>query len=93
MELIRLNFDNTYVSIDLDVISANFDRIAAKAGTQVMAVIKADAYGHGAVQVGRLLKDKCSFFGVSSMLEALELTPKKLHLSFKRRPTCTAPWP
>ena len=68
-----MNFDNTYVSIDLDVISANFDRIAAKAGTRVMAVIKADAYGHGAVQVGRLLKDKCSFFGVSSMLEALEL--------------------
>ena len=68
-----MNFDNTYVSIDLDVISANFDRIATKAGTKVMAVIKADAYGHGAVQVARLLKDKCSFFGVSSMLEALEL--------------------
>ena len=72
-ELILLNFDNTYVSIDLDVISANFDRIAAKAGTQVMAIIKADAYGHGAVQVARLLEKKCSFFGVSSMLEALEL--------------------
>ena len=68
-----MNFDNTYVSIDLDVISANFDRIAAKAGTPVMAIIKADAYGHGAVQVGRLLEKKCSFFGVSSMLEALEL--------------------
>ena len=68
-----MNFDNTYVSIDLDTIAANFDRIAAKAGTKVMAVIKADAYGHGAVQVGRLLQDKCSFFGVSSMLEALEL--------------------
>ncbi len=72
-ELILLNFDNTYVSIDLDVISSNFDRIAAKAGTQVMAIIKADAYGHGAVQVARLLEKKCSFFGVSSMLEALEL--------------------
>ena len=68
-----MNYDNTYVSIDLDVISANFDRIAAKAGTRVMAIIKADAYGHGAVQVGRLLEKKCNFFGVSSMLEALEL--------------------
>ena len=68
-----MNFDNTYVSIDLDTISANFDRIAAKAGTRVMAVIKADAYGHGAIQVAKLLQKKASFFGVSSMLEALEL--------------------
>ena len=68
-----MNFDNTYVSIDLDTISRNFDHICAKTGTQVMAVIKADAYGHGAIQVARLLQHKCSFFGVSSMLEALEL--------------------
>ena len=68
-----MNFDNTYVSIDLDTVSQNFDHIAAKAGTHVMAVIKADAYGHGAIQVAKLLQNKCSFFGVSSMLEALEL--------------------
>ena len=68
-----MNYDNTYVSIDLDTVSANFDRIAAKAGTPVMAVIKADAYGHGAIQVAKLLRHKCNFFGVSSMLEALEL--------------------
>ena len=68
-----MNFDNTYVSIDLDTISANFDKIAAKAGTPVMAIIKADAYGHGAIQVAKLLRHKCNFFGVSSMLEAMEL--------------------
>jgi len=38
-----------------------------------MAVIKADAYGHGAVEVARKLQSECAFFGVSSMLEALEL--------------------
>ena len=38
-----------------------------------MAVIKADAYGHGAVPVARLLQTRCAFFGVSSMLEAMEL--------------------
>ena len=38
-----------------------------------MAIIKADAYGHGAVQVGRWLQNKCRFFGVSSITEALEL--------------------
>ena len=68
-----MNFDNTYVKIDLDAIDANIDAIRSRVGVDVMAVIKADAYGHGAVQVARLLQDKCSFFGVSSILEAMEL--------------------
>ena len=68
-----MNFDSTRVKIDLDAISANFNAIAAKAGVPVMAVIKADAYGHGAIQVARLLQDRAAFFGVSSMLEATEL--------------------
>ena len=68
-----MNFDSTYVKIDLDTIAANFDAVCRKAGVPVMAVVKADAYGHGAIQVARLLQDKCAFFGVSSMLEALEL--------------------
>ena len=68
-----MNFDNTRVKIDLDAIDRNFDAVLKKAGVPVMAVIKADAYGHGAVPVARLLEKKCAFFGVSSMLEALEL--------------------
>ena len=68
-----MNYDNTYVKIDLDIIESNFNAIREKAGVDVMAVVKADAYGHGAVQVTRLLQDKCAFFGVSSILEAIEL--------------------
>ncbi len=68
-----MNFDNTRVKIDLDIIQRNFDAVREKAGVPVMAVVKADAYGHGAVQVARLLQDKCAFFGVSSIHEALEL--------------------
>ena len=68
-----MHFDNTYVKIDLDIIRANFDAVQRKVGVPVMAIVKADAYGHGAVQVARLLEGKCAFFGVSSMLEALEL--------------------
>ena len=68
-----MRFDNTYVNIDLDAISANFRVIREKAGVPVMAVIKADAYGHGAIQVARQLQGECAFFGVSSMLEAMEL--------------------
>ena len=68
-----MNFDSTRVKIDLDAISSNFDAIAAKTKVPVMAVVKADAYGHGAIQVARLLQDRCAFFGVSSLLEATEL--------------------
>lgn len=68
-----MNCDNTYVQIDLDAIRDNLRAVRAKTGTNVMAVVKADAYGHGAVQVARHLEDDCSFFGVSSVAEALEL--------------------
>ena len=68
-----LHFDNTRVTIDLDAIINNFDAVHQKSGAMVMAVVKADAYGHGAIQVAKLLREKCAFFGVSSMLEALEL--------------------
>ncbi len=68
-----MDFDNTYVRIDLDAIQDNFSAVRARSGADVMAVIKADAYGHGAIPVARLLQNQCSFFGVSSILEALEL--------------------
>ena len=68
-----MHYDNTQVIIDLDAIEKNIDAVREKAGLPVMAIVKADAYGHGAIQVARLLKDKCAFFGVSSMLEAMEL--------------------
>ena len=71
--MILLHSDSTWVTIDLDAISSNFDRIREKAGCDVMAIIKADAYGHGAIPVARLLQEKSSFFGVSSISEALEL--------------------
>ncbi|MCD7859407.1 MAG: alanine racemase [Firmicutes bacterium] len=68
-----MQFDNTKVLIDLDAISENFDHVCRRAGCAVMAVVKADAYGHGAVPIAKLLQNRAAFFGVSSMLEAQEL--------------------
>ena len=68
-----MDFDNNHVTINLDAVFDNFDAVCRKAGVAVMAVVKADAYGHGAVPVARLLAPKCGFFGVSSLAEALEL--------------------
>lgn len=64
---------NTFVKIDLDAIRDNFTAVRNKAGVPVMAVVKADAYGHGAVSVAKLLENDCAFFGVSSVAEAIEL--------------------
>ena len=75
-----MDFDNTWVKIDLSAIEANIDAVGAKANVPVMAVIKADAYGHGAVPIARLLEKKCAFFGVSSMLEAMELRSAGIRL-------------
>ena len=68
-----MKFDNTHVTIDLDKIGENFRIVSRQVGVPVLAVVKADAYGHGAIQVARQLQDSCAYFGVSSMLEALEL--------------------
>ena len=64
---------NTYARIDLDAIADNFNAICSKAGKPVIAVIKANAYGHGAIPIARLLQEKCSFFGLANIAEALEL--------------------
>ena len=68
-----MEYANTYAQIDLDAIEHNFRAVLEKAKGPVMAVVKADAYGHGAVPVARVLEPLCAFFGVSSVAEALEL--------------------
>ncbi len=49
----------TWLEIDLDAVAHNVRRLAAGVGprVQVMAVLKADAYGHGAVKVARGLNN------------------------------------
>ena len=74
-----LNYDNTYIKINLDAISGNLAAIRRKVGTAVMAVVKADAYGHGAVQIARSIQDQCAMLGVSSMQEAQELRHAGIH--------------
>ena len=44
--------------IDLDRLAANYDAVHAAAGLPVMPVVKADAYGHGALTVARALIEK-----------------------------------
>ena len=61
--------------VDLDAIAHNVRILRAHAGdAAVMVVVKADAYNHGAVQVGRAaLAAGAAELGVTTIAEALEL--------------------
>lgn len=66
----------TWAEINLDHLTYNLEKIARRAGENVglMGVIKADAYGHGAVRVARHLERiGASYLAVSSIEEAEEL--------------------
>ncbi len=65
----------TYAQIDLGAIAQNFDSLRAllPAGVKVLSIVKADAYGHGAVAVARQLESRTDFFAVSAVDEGVEL--------------------
>ncbi len=65
----------TWVEISLSKLRRNFERVRKLAGARkVMAVVKADAYGHGAVRIAKALAEfGVDWFGVATVEEALEL--------------------
>ncbi len=65
----------TFAEVNLANLSANYRAIAARvAPAQVMPIIKANAYGHGLVPVGRHLEQLgAPFLGVALLEEAIEL--------------------
>lgn len=65
----------TYLKIDLDNLEYNYSNVRAKLpeNVKLLGVIKANAYGHGAVETARFLDGKCDFFGVACVEEAIEL--------------------
>ena len=72
----RMTPKQTWAEINLGAIEDNFDAVRAQVGPDVhiMGVVKADAYGHGAVPVAAALAAKgAAVFGVATVAEALEL--------------------
>ena len=65
----------TVAEIDLKALRANYAALGAYTnGAKIMAVVKADAYGHGAIEVSRTLRDQgCRHFGVANLAEARQL--------------------
>ncbi len=71
------NRPRVWAQIDLDAISSNLELLKRKLSpaTKIMLVAKADAYGHGAVDVARhvLARGEVAAFGMGDSHEALEL--------------------
>ena len=66
----------TWSEIDLDALAANFHVVKDRVGpdVKVMAVVKANAYGHGAVECARrLTQEGADWFGVALPEEGIEL--------------------
>lgn len=65
----------SYAEISLSAIEHNIDEAKKRLnpGTKILAVVKADAYGHGAVKVAGDIEDRVDFFGVATLEEGLEL--------------------
>ena len=66
----------TWVEVDLEAVAYNVRQVKEIVGpdVQVQAVLKADAYGHGAITVARTaLNNGASFCGVASVNEAVRM--------------------
>jgi alanine racemase len=62
------------LTVDLAAVAANTRLFAGRTDGAVMAVVKADGFGHGAVEVARAaLANGASWLGVTSVDEALQL--------------------
>jgi len=62
------------IAINLGAIAANYRKIKETTGGQVMAIVKADAFGHGMIEVSKKLESiGVDILGVADFDEALEL--------------------
>jgi alanine racemase len=64
----------THVRVDLDVLADNYAAISRYTGRPIMPVLKANAYGHGLVVLGRLYQAlRAPLLGVAYVEEGLQL--------------------
>ncbi|BAN51241.1 alanine racemase [Metapseudomonas resinovorans] len=59
--------------IDLEALRHNYRLAREVTGAKALAVVKADAYGHGAVRCAQALESEANGFAVACIEEALEL--------------------
>ncbi len=69
-----MDFHRIYAKIDLGAVAHNIKIIKEKIGTsKLMLIVKADAYGHGALALAKAFEKEADYFAVAEMGEAMEL--------------------
>lgn len=68
-------YRDTYVEIDLNKLKYNVQKVYQKAKKPLMAIIKADAYGHGYQEVAACLskEESICMYAVATLKEAIDL--------------------
>lgn len=65
---------SAWIELRADRLLRNLQTLQDRSGqTDVLAVIKANAYGHGLEEVASILAGKVAYFGVATLREALQL--------------------
>jgi alanine racemase len=68
------SFRNTWADINLDHLKLNIEILNKTSGKSIFSVIKANAYGHGDIEIARFLESlDVSYLCVSSLDEAIHL--------------------
>jgi alanine racemase len=78
----KVNYRPTWAEVDLKAIRYNLNQIRRLVGARVavMAVVKANAYGHGLVEVsGALQSEGVEYLGVATIDEALRLRERRIN--------------
>lgn len=70
-----MKYRDTYVEVNIDALNDNIKYCHSKIQKPLMAILKANAYGHGYEQIADALKDnnQIIMFGVATIKEAIDL--------------------
>ena len=76
------HFDRVWAEVDLDAVAYNVESIknSIKEDTKIIAVIKTDGYGHGAIPIARTLEhdEKIWGYAVATAEESIALREKDI---------------
>ncbi|MGH7936447.1 MAG: alanine racemase, partial [Chthoniobacterales bacterium] len=68
-----LGQERCWAEIDLLAVRHNAQVARERSGAELLAIVKANAYGHGLIEITRALREQAALFGVANVHEAIEL--------------------
>ena len=75
----NMHYFRTHTEINLEAIRRNAEAIKTYTGKQLIAVVKADAYGHGMIRVAEALYPVADMFAVATVEEGIGLRQGGIH--------------